>query len=91
VLGYKGDLSGYYAWLKEPQSSRALEIVKLSEQICYYYDQNMGVYGSPRIYHALRDAGVAACSEIPSGMTSEGRTTALQPRVWAAAPTTSDR
>jgi putative transposase len=54
--------SGYYAWLKEPQSPRALENAKLSEQIRYYYDQSMGIYGSPRIYHDLREAGIG-CSE----------------------------
>ncbi len=54
--------SGYYAWLKEPQSSRALENPKLSEQIRYYYDQNMGIYGGPRIYQDLREAGIS-CSE----------------------------
>jgi putative transposase len=54
--------SGYYAWLKEPQSPRALENAKLSEQIRYYYDQSMGIYGSPRIYHDLKEAGIS-CSE----------------------------
>ncbi len=39
--------SGYFAWLKEPQSPRALESAKLSTQIRYYYDQSMGIYGSP--------------------------------------------
>ncbi|WP_277540856.1 IS3 family transposase [Polynucleobacter sphagniphilus] len=54
--------SGYYAWLKEPQSPRALENAKLAEQIRYYYDQSMGIYGSPRIYHDLKEAGIS-CSE----------------------------
>ena len=54
--------SGYYAWLKEPQSPRALEGAKLSAQISYYYDQSMGIYGSPRIYHDLKEAGIS-CSE----------------------------
>ena len=54
--------SGYYAWLKEPQSPRALENVKLSEQIRYYYDQSMGIHGSPRIYHDPGEA-VISCSE----------------------------
>jgi len=54
--------SGYYAWLKEPQSPRVLENAKLSEQIRYYYDQSMGIYGSPRIYHDLKEAGIS-CSE----------------------------
>ena len=51
--------SGYYAWLKEPQSPRALENAKLSEQIRHYYDQSMGIYGSPRIYHDLKEAGIS--------------------------------
>jgi len=51
-----------HASLKEPQSPRALENAKLSERIRYYYDQCMGIYGSPRIYHDLREASVA-CSE----------------------------
>ena len=54
--------SGYYAWLKEPQSPRALENAQLSKQIRHYYDQSMGIYGSPRIYHDLREAGIS-CSE----------------------------
>ena len=54
--------SGYYAWLKEPQSPRALENAKLSEQIRYYYDQSMGIYGSPRIYHDLKKTGIS-CGE----------------------------
>ena len=54
--------SGYYAWLKDPQSPRALENAKLSAQIRYYYDQSIGIYGSPRIYHDLKEAGIS-CSE----------------------------
>lgn len=54
--------SGYYAWLKEPQSPRALENTKLSVQIRYYYDQSMGIYDSPWIYHDLKEAGIS-CSE----------------------------
>ena len=54
--------SGYYAWLKIPQSPRAIENAKLSQNIRQFYDQSMGIYGSPRIYHDLREAGIT-CSE----------------------------
>ena len=54
--------SGYYTWLKEHQSPRALENAKLSEQIRYYYDQSMGTYDSPQIYHDPKEAGIG-CSE----------------------------
>jgi hypothetical protein len=59
-----------HAWLKEPQSPRALENAKLSEQIRYYCDQSIGIYGSPRIYHDLREAGVAPAwaGEVTAGL-----------------------
>ena len=54
--------SGYYAWLHEPFSPRAKANVALTHKIREFFDQSMGVYGSPRIYCDLRKAGVA-CSE----------------------------
>ena len=54
--------SGYYAWLREPLSARAKANEKLTTQIREFYDQSMGIYGSPRIFCDLKEAGVA-CSE----------------------------
>ena len=54
--------SGFYAWLLEPLSPRAMENHALTAQIKGFYDQNMGIYGSPRIFCDLREAGVQ-CSE----------------------------
>ena len=54
--------SGYYAWLHEPQSPRAKANEALTVQIREFFDQSMGIYGSPRIFCDLREAGVA-CSE----------------------------
>lgn len=54
--------SGYYAWLREPLSPRAKANEKLTTQIREFYDQSMGIYGSPRIFCDLKEAGVA-CSE----------------------------
>jgi len=54
--------SGYYAWLREPLSPRAKANEKLTTQIREFYDQSMGIYGSPRIFYDLKEAGVA-CSE----------------------------
>ena len=54
--------SGYYAWLHEPQSPRAKANEALTVQIREFFDQSMGIYGSPRIFYDLREAGVA-CSE----------------------------
>jgi hypothetical protein len=54
--------SGFYAWLLEPFSPRAVESQALTAQIKEFYDQSMGIYGSPRIFCDLREAGVQ-CSE----------------------------
>jgi len=54
--------SGYYAWLHEPLSPRAKANEVLTAKIREFYDQSMGIYGSPRIFCDLREAGVA-CGE----------------------------
>ena len=54
--------SGYYAWLREPLSARGKANEKLTTQIREFYDQSMGIYGSPHIFCDLKEAGVA-CSE----------------------------
>jgi putative transposase len=58
----KFNRNGYYAWLHEPQSPRAKVNEVLTVQIREFFDQSMGIYGSPRIFCDLREAGVA-CSE----------------------------
>lgn len=54
--------SGYYAWRKRPPSAREMANRELVEKIEIVYNDNYGVYGSPRIYRELKDQGVA-CSE----------------------------
>ena len=54
--------SGYYAWRKRPPSAREMANRELVEKIEIVYNDNYGVYGSPRIYRDLKDQGVA-CSE----------------------------
>ena len=54
--------SGYYAWRRRPPSAREMANQKLIEKIKIVYNENHGVYGSPRIYRELKDQGVA-CSE----------------------------
>jgi putative transposase len=54
--------SGFYAWLKQPQSVSEKDNVRLLEQIKASYVQSGGVYGSPRITHELRRSG-ETCGE----------------------------
>lgn len=54
--------SGYYAWLQHPLSARAMANETLTLKIREFYDQSMGIYGSPRIFCDLREAGLT-CGE----------------------------
>lgn len=45
--------SGYYAWIKNPQSKRAIENHKLLEEIKHFHKLSKGIYGSPRIHQDL--------------------------------------
>ena len=54
--------SGYYARRKRPVSKREMANRALYKEIKAVYNENHGVYGSPRIYRALKKQGVA-CSE----------------------------
>jgi transposase InsO family protein len=54
--------SGYYAWRRRPPSVREMANQELAEKIEAVYNENHGVYGSPRIYRELKGQGLA-CSE----------------------------
>ena len=54
--------SGYYQWLKQPESNRARENKRLTALIKESWLESGGIYGSPRIHVDLREAG-ETCSE----------------------------
>jgi len=49
--------SGFYAWRKRGLSKRAVSNEDLTEEIKRIYDEGRGEYGSPTIYHVLREKG----------------------------------
>jgi putative transposase len=49
--------SGFYAWLHKPLSDRAIEDLRLLGLIRASYSASGGVYGSPRVFLDLREAG----------------------------------
>jgi putative transposase len=53
--------SGFYAWLKQPLSNRAIEDSRLLSRIKEFYVASGGTYGSPWIHRDLREAG-ESCS-----------------------------
>lgn len=54
--------SGYYAWLAKPISDRAREDARLLRLIRASFKASHGIYGAPRIFLDLREAG-EACSK----------------------------
>ena len=53
--------SGYYAWARRPPSPAALRRDRLEAQIRKVHGDSRDTYGSPRVYRALKAAGVACC------------------------------
>jgi putative transposase len=49
--------AGFYAWLHKPMSDRAIEDLRLLALIRESYIASGGVYGSPRVFGDLREAG----------------------------------
>lgn len=54
--------SGYYAWLKKPVSDRAKEDRRLLKLIRASFAASQGIYGAPRVFLDLREAG-ETCSK----------------------------
>jgi putative transposase len=54
--------SGYYEWLKCPVSKRAVEDARLLRLIRASFTASQGVYGAPRVFLDLREAG-ETCSK----------------------------
>lgn len=54
--------SGYYAWLSKPVSDRAQEDKRLLGLIRASFETSQGVYGAPRVFLDLREAG-ETCSK----------------------------
>ena len=54
--------SGYYEWLEKPMSDRAREDARLLRLIKTSFVSSKGVYGAPRVFLDLREAG-ETCSK----------------------------
>ena len=54
--------SGYYEWLTHPISNRAQEDARLLRLIRALFTASQGIYGAPRVFLDLREAG-ETCSK----------------------------
>jgi putative transposase len=57
---YEVTRAGYYAWCSRGQSKRERENARLLDRIRNVHQRSRGIYGSPRVYRALRQRGCQA-------------------------------
>jgi putative transposase len=69
--------SGYYAWLKKPMSNRALEDARLVRLIRASFVASQGIYGAPRVFLDLREAGEPCSKHRVARLMREQRMRAL--------------
>ena len=69
--------SGYYAWLKQPLSNRAVEDVRLLRLIRASFVASHGIYGAPRVFLDLREAGETCSKHRVVRLMRENRLRAL--------------
>lgn len=50
--------SGYYAWRERPESAHAQKDKEMCAEIIEIYQKSKGIYGSPRVYKALKEQGI---------------------------------
>jgi len=78
--------SGYYEWLREPVSNRAREDARLLGLIRASFTASHGIYGAPRIFLDLREAGETCSKHRVARIMRENNLRALhgyRTRRWA--------
>lgn len=69
--------SGYYAWLNKPLSDRAVEDARLLRLIRASYKASHGIYGAPRVFQDLREAGETCSKHRVERIMRENKIVAL--------------
>lgn len=78
--------SGYYAWLNHPQSDHAIEDARLLRLIRASFKASHGIYGAPRVFLDLREAGESCSKNRVARLMRENDLRALhgyRTRRWA--------
>tara|TARA_B100001057_G_scaffold445960_1_gene484062 strand:- start:4646 stop:5218 length:573 start_codon:yes stop_codon:yes gene_type:complete len=83
-------LSGFYQWLHKPLPDRAIDNQHLLAQILASYQGSSGVYGAPRVFLDLREAGETCGKNRVARLMKEHKIKALRgykaPQVIAGRP-----
>jgi putative transposase len=78
--------SGYYEWLQQPISNRAQEDARLLRLIRASFTASHGIYGAPRVFLDLREAGEVCSKHRVARLMREANLRALhgyRTRRWA--------
>jgi putative transposase len=81
--------SGYYLWHQQPLSNRALEDARLLRLIQASFTGSQGIYGAPRVFLELREAGETCSKHRVARLMREAKLRALhgyRTRRWTANP-----
>ena len=70
--------SGFYAWLHKPLSDRAIEDQRLLVVVRASYVASSGVYGAPRVFLDLREAGETCGKHRVARIMRENKIKALR-------------
>ena len=87
--------SGYYDWLQQPVSNRAQEDARLLRLVRASFVASHGIYGAPRVFLDLREAGETCSKHRVARLMREAKLRALHGyriRRWPVArPPSSSR
>ena len=78
--------SGYYAWRQRPESKRSREDRELLRKIRVQHKQSNGIYGSPRIHHALINQGERCSRKRVERLMRESVIVGVQKRKFRVMP-----
>jgi putative transposase len=81
--------AGYYAWHGRPESPRAARQAEVIERIRRVHRDARQVYGSPRIYRALKAEGFACCENTVAKLMRRAGVRAAAPRRFVVRTTDS--
>lgn len=70
--------SGFYAWLKTPESNHAVQDRALLGEIKKSYQASYGIYGSPRIHRDLQAVGIRCSRKRVARLMRTNRLAALR-------------
>jgi putative transposase len=76
--------SGYYIWLRRPESLRKKENSKLAARIKVIHGQKRKIYGSPRIHKELNEDGVVCSRNRVARIMKQEGVRAVVPRKYKA-------